>query len=34
MNIRPYIGDESGIQDVPDPSRDIGSVRLIEDGIA
>src|SRR6476620_7807319 len=27
MNMRPYIGDESGIQLVPEPSRLIGSVR-------
>ena len=27
MNMRPYIGDESGIQLVPEPSRLIGSAR-------
>src|SRR3954468_14425915 len=27
MNMRPYIGDESGIQLVPQPSRLIGSAR-------
>src|SRR5262249_48559265 len=33
MNIRPYIGDESGNQLVPEPSRLIGSARLMEECI-
>src|SRR5213592_2200303 len=34
MNMRPYIGDESGIQLVPEPSRFIGSARLIVECIS
>src|SRR5437773_1151298 len=33
MNILPYIGDESGSQLVPEPSRLIGSARSTEDRI-
>ena len=33
MNMRPYIGEESGSQLVPEPSRAIGSVRFTDDCI-
>src|SRR3954471_13790553 len=33
MNMRPYIGDESGIQLVPEPSRLIGSARSMDECI-
>src|SRR3954447_8317398 len=33
MKIRPYIGEESGIYEVPELSRDIGSARLTDDAI-
>ena len=34
MNMRPYIGDESGIQLVPEPSRLIGSARSMVECIS
>ena len=34
MNMRPYIGEESGIQLVPEPSRVIGSARSMVECVA